>query len=42
VEFFPEFWDKYEYLPTWLASHGDLLDDKSFNNIHLRLYELSP
>ena len=42
VEFFPQLWDKNEYIASWLASHGVLLEDKRFNNIHLRLYELAP
>jgi uncharacterized membrane protein len=42
VEFYPKLWDKKEYIPSWLASHGNLLDEKSFSNIHLRLYELTP
>ena len=42
VEFYPKFWDENQYIPAWLASHGNLSDDKSFNNIHLRLYELIP
>jgi uncharacterized membrane protein len=42
VEFFPQLWDNKEYLSSWLTDHGDLLDDKIFGNIHLRLYELTP
>jgi mannosyltransferase len=40
VEFFPQLWDAYAYLPTWLAAHGKMIDNQSFGNIHLRLYEL--
>jgi mannosyltransferase len=42
VEFFPEYWDKHEYISSWLASHGTILADRSFGSIRLRLYELTP
>lgn len=40
LEFYPEFWDAHEYLSSWLAVHGTIIDNKNFGNIHLRLYEL--
>ncbi len=42
VEFFPQLWDPDETLPGWLNQHGQLLEDRNFGNIHLRLYQLTP
>jgi len=42
LEFSPQFWDAQRTLETWLTAHGTLVDDQTFGNIHLRLYQLNP
>jgi uncharacterized membrane protein len=42
VEFFPEFWDENKQIPSWLAKHGNIVDEQSFGKIRLRLYKLNP
>jgi hypothetical protein len=41
VELFPQLWDPDQTLPGWLSQHGQLLEDKNFGTIHLRLYQLT-
>lgn len=38
VEFFPEFWDPGQSIPNWLNTHANLMDDRYFGRIHIRLY----
>jgi hypothetical protein len=42
LEFFPQFWDMNGFISSWLAAHSVLMDDRTFGNIHVRLYELTP
>lgn len=38
VEFSPEFWDPGQAIPNWLNTHANLMDDRYFGRIHIRLY----
>jgi uncharacterized membrane protein len=42
IEFTSHFWDPGGFLAAWLGQYGQLIDDKQFRGIHVRLYELKP
>ena len=41
VEFNPEFWDPEAHLAAWLERHGQMVADRSFRGVRVRLYELT-